>query len=278
MIQWYPGHMAKAIKEMENNIKLVDLVINLIDARIPFSSINPKLKELSSNKKVLYVFTKQDKADPVLSNKWLKYFNDNIGLSISIDARNNKCIKDIMKCVDILMKDKYEKDAKKGLKKRSVKTMIVGIPNVGKSTLINTLCGKKVAKTGDKPGVTKSEQWTRINDSLDLLDTPGVLWPKFDDEKVAMNLLITGAIKDEIVSHIDVAYYFIDYLMNYYHDSLFNRYHLSTDKSKEEILIDIANNLHFLFIDKTPDIDKTSLYIIQEYRNMYLGRITLDRI
>lgn len=278
MIQWYPGHMAKAIREMEEKIKLVDLVINLVDSRIPLSSINPKLKELLNTKKVLYVFTKMDKADSTMTNKWLKYFNDNIGMSIAVDARNNKSVKDIIKCVDILMKEKREKDAKRGLKMRSVRTMIVGIPNVGKSTLINTLCGKKVAQTGDKPGVTKSQQWTKINDTLDLLDTPGVLWPKFEDDKIAMNLLITGAIKDEIVSHIDVAYYFIQFLKDNYPNTLLNRYHIEYSSKVEDDLENISRSLNFFLGNKDVDIDKTSLYIMQEYRNDYLGKITLDRI
>lgn len=280
MVQWFPGHMAKALREMEDRVKLVDLIIILIDSRIPYSSINPELINLFKNKKVLYLFTKKDKADPLMTSKWLAKYSSDGSMAISIDARSNKCIKDITKCVDIIMADKRKKDQSRGLKIRPVKTMIVGIPNVGKSTLINTLVNKKVASVGDRPGVTKSQQWIRLNDSFELLDTPGVLWPKFEDPTVGFNLAISGAINDDILPLDDVCLYFIDFLAKHYPNSLENRYHITLDLndpnySNHKVLEDIGRSLHFMIKDEV-DIDKTSRYLLQNYRNDLLGHITLD--
>lgn len=278
MIQWYPGHMAKALREMEEMVKIVDMIMILIDSRIPVSSINPKLTELFQNKPILYILTKTDKADPVLTSKWCNKFTLSSKHCISLDARNSNAIKDITKEVEILMQAKREKDKMRGLKPRPIKTMIVGIPNVGKSTLINTLCGKKVAVTGDKPGVTKNQQWLRINESFNLLDTPGVLWPKFEDEKVGYNLLITGAIKDEIVKHDQAAIYFIDYLKKYYPSNFEKRYNLSFEENNYDTLLNLGRKQNFLLDNGSVDISKTALFLIKEYRNDYLGRITLDQI
>lgn len=277
MVQWYPGHMAKALREMEEKIKLVDLIYILIDSRIPYSSLNPKLKEMFANKKVIYIFTKADKADPSFTTKWKEYYELNDGIVLCADVRNPKTINLVEKASLDLMKAKREKDASRGIKPRPIKCMIVGIPNVGKSTLINTLVKKKVAIVGDKPGVTKSQQWTRINQNLELLDTPGVLWPKFDDEIVGYNLVITGAIKDTIIEPVKICEYFISYLEKYYHDSLVNRYHIEYMDSPFKTLEEIGKNLHFLTSSKEVDLDKTALFILQEYRNDYLGKITLDR-
>ncbi len=278
MVQWFPGHMAKALREMEEKVKLVDLIMILIDSRIPYSSVNPKLISLFNNKKVLYVLTKMDKADNELTNKWIKHYQGDNLTAIAVDSRNNQTSKVILKEALELMKEKRLKDAKKGLKPRPIKTMIVGIPNVGKSTLINTLVGKKVASVGDKPGVTKSQQWIRINQNFELLDTPGVLWPKFEEEQVGLNLAITGAIKADILHNDDIALYFIDFLKQYYPNRLNERYQVDESKTSLEILMAIGEKMHYYLSSKDIDIDKTALFLLQEYRNDYLGKITLDRL
>lgn len=267
MIQWYPGHMAKAFREMEEKIKLVDLIIVLVDARIPNSSINPKIIEMFKNKKILYVLTKADKADSNLTAFWQKKFSP----SISCDARNKSCIKEIEKASLDIMKEKLERDKAKGLKFRPIRTMIVGIPNVGKSTLINTLSGKKVASVGDKPGVTKSQQWVNINKTLELLDTPGVLWPKFEDESIGYKLAAVGSIKTDILPIYEVGEYLFNFLIKYYPDNLYKRY---PDVNSLE---DIGKVLNFKLKDGEIDLDKTAEYFLREFQNSLFGRVTLDQ-
>ena len=211
-IQWFPGHMAKAQREIEEKIKLVDVVLELIDARIPRSSINPNFEKILKNKPRLIIMTKVKMADPMFNTKWKEYYQSKNCRILPVDSISGLNINKITVMLKDILHDKIQKDLSRGIKARAIKTMVIGIPNVGKSTLINTLVGKKMAQTANKPGVTKAQQWIRINKDLDLLDTPGVLWPKFDDQIIGYNLALTGAIRDDIVHKDDMTLYFIDFL------------------------------------------------------------------
>lgn len=277
MIQWYPGHMAKAIREINEKIKIVDLVIVLLDSRCIKSSFNPLLQETLKNKRTLYVLTKKDKADARETERWLEYYQTQNLDALAVDARDLKNAKNIIKKAEQIMLEKRQKDQARGLKPRPIKTMIVGIPNVGKSTLINALVGKRVTVVGDKPGVTKVQQWIKINQNLELLDTPGVLWPKFDNQVIGLHLSITGAINDSILPTTDIATYFVEFLQKRYPCSLNKRYELNFENNTAiEILTKIAHKQNYYLSNKECDIDRTSLFLLQEYRMGYLGRITLD--
>ena len=277
MIQWYPGHMAKALREVSEKIKLVDVVVIVLDARVPMSSLNPEIVKLVNNKRVLIVLNKKDKADSNQSAFWEKYYEDKNYQAIVINSKDNKDIKKLLSSIKDLMAEKRKKDALKGLKPRPIKTMIIGIPNAGKSTIINGLVNKKVASIGDKPGVTKSQQWIRINQDLELLDTPGILWPKFENQEIASNLAVTGAIKDEIVDVYELVKYALNFYKLYYSQELVNRYNVKEDNNVEEIIEVIARSNHLYNVDKTIDFDRVALLVLNDIRSGRLGKITLDR-
>mgnify|MGYP000416344324 CR=1 FL=1 len=287
MIQWYPGHMAKAIREISDKIKIVDLVIILLDARCPRSSFNPLLSDVLKNKKCLYVLTKKDKADIKETKQWLAYFQKHHMKAIALDARDSKNDKIILKEAQDLMKEKREKDLSKGIKPRPIKTMIVGIPNVGKSTLINSLVGKRVTAVGDRPGITKVQQWIKINQNVELLDTPGVLWPKFENHDIALKLAYTGSIKDELINKEEIAYNLIKYLKNNNKNELFARYKLTDDDFNSiipeddealELMNMIARKRGAIISGGEIDYEKVSAIILNDFRSGKIAKITLEKI
>ncbi len=281
MIQWYPGHMAKAIREIEEKLKLVDLVIVLLDSRIPKSSFNPLLSKLINNKMVLYILTKKDMADSNLTNEWLKYYQkNNITNAIAINSKDSKIKNLVATTIEKMLQEKRLNDAKKGLKPRPIRTMVVGIPNVGKSTFINMMVNKKVTNVGDKPGVTKVQQWIRINKNLELLDTPGVLWPKFEDQKIGYNLAIIGSIKDEILKIEDIVTYALDYIKENYPNNLISRYNLTeSDLTLDSfsILLKLGKEKKFYLTNGDIDLNRISTLILRDIRQLSLGMITFEK-
>lgn len=276
MVQWYPGHMAKAFREMDEKIKFVDLVIVLLDARVPESSLNPEVVKKFQNKQVLYILTKADKADPAETKKWCKYYESTNTSVISVNSKDSQTKKLVMKKVAQTLEEKRKKDALKGLRPRAVKAMVVGIPNVGKSTLINNLSGKKVANVGDKPGVTKAQQWIKLNQDLELLDTPGVLWPKFENPHVGLNLALTGAIKDDILRLEDIVTYGVKLLHDLYPGILEKRYNVS-EEYIDDYLVHVAKEKKF-YANGQIDYNRVCMLILNDLRNGMLGNLTLDRI
>ncbi|MCR5367427.1 ribosome biogenesis GTPase A [Eubacterium ruminantium] len=275
-INWFPGHMTKAVREMEQNIKLIDIVIEILDARIPFSSRNPIIDKLAKDKYRLLVFNKTDLADPALTKKWEEYYKEKGWVSVSMDSRKTKDARNITPIVMEICKEKLERDRRKGLLKRPIKSMIVGIPNVGKSTFINSYAGRASAKTGNKPGVTKGVQWIRLGNNLDLLDTPGVLWPKFDDKITGINLALIGSINDNILSKYDLALHLIDFLENNYCGIISKRYNIEEVKEGHEVLSSIADTRRCILKGGEPDIEKAATILIDDLRNGSLGKISLE--
>ena len=280
--QWYPGHMTKARRMMQENIKLIDLVIELVDARIPISSRNPDIDELGKGKSRIILLNKSDLADPVWNKKWVEYFsNQGMGV-LEINSRTGMGIKSIQGLVQEVCKEKIERDRKRGIVNRPVRAMVVGIPNVGKSTFINSFAGKACAKTGNKPGVTKGKQWIRLNKNVELLDTPGILWPKFEDQTVGLKLALIGAIKDEILNIDELSLELIKVLTAYYPGALQARYgteELDIDETAApaEILRGIAENRRCVAKGGEIDYSKAATLLIDEFRSGKLGRITLER-
>ncbi len=232
-VNWYPGHMFKTKKQIIEDIKLIDIVIELLDARIPYSSKNPDMQRIIKNKKRIVLLNKCDLADDIETKKWIEYYKKNNIKAIACDANLGKGTKEILKAIEDIMQEEMQKAAEKGRIKKNIRIMILGIPNVGKSSLINRLGGKKVATVGNKPGVTKQKQWVRIANNIELLDTPGVLWPKFEDENVALNLSYTGSIKDEILQTIEIAFKLLIFLYKEYPNRLIERYKLEQNELED---------------------------------------------
>ena len=288
-IQWYPGHMLKTKKQIMEDIKLIDIVIELLDARIPISSRNPDIQKIIQNKKRIVLLNKCDLADDVETKKWISYYKSKNINAISCDANLGKGIKEILKLIENIMEDEMEKAAEKGRIKKNIRVMILGIPNVGKSSLINRLCGKKTTIVGNKPGVTKQKQWVRIANNIELLDTPGVLWPKFEDEEVALNLSYIGSIKDEILQTTEISFKLLMFLYKNYCNRLQERYKISIEeinniKSQDEneeiynLMKLIGKKRGAVISGGNIDDEKTANIILNDFRNGKLGKITLEKV
>ena len=274
--QRYPGHMTKAMRQMKEDIKLIDLVIELLDARIPISSRNPDIDNLGKNKARLVLLNKSDLADEAQNNKWIQYFKDKGIIALKINSKNKQGIKDINNAVLTVCKEKIERDKRKGIKNRPVRAMVVGIPNVGKSTFINAYAGKNCAKTGNKPGVTKGKQWIRLGKNLELLDTPGVLWPKFDDQKIGLHLAFIGSMNDNNLDMAELAYQLIKEVSKTYPEAFLNRYGIVGDEDPLQVMYQVAEVRGCKLKGNKPDLDKTSSMIMDDFRSGKLGRITID--
>lgn len=277
IIQWYPGHMAKAFRQMRENLHLVDIVFELVDARIPNASRNPQLDELIGDKPRLLILTKTDLADPDETKRWLSYYRKKGIAAVGLDSRDHKTPQIITKAAKKVLADKLEKDAKKGIKDQPLRAIVAGIPNVGKSTLLNHLVTKNVAITGDRPGVTKKQQWLKTPTNLQLLDTPGVLWPKFEDPEVGKKLAITGAIKDTLIAKDDVALSVIKFFRTDNYDALIQRYHLDDDTfekmSDVDILLTITKKLGF-----KDDYERAAERLLLDLRRGRICNYTLEKV
>ena len=279
-IQWYPGHMARARREIGEAVKLVDVVIEIIDARIPMASRNPILNEIIGDKPKIIVLNKSDLADNNINKEWLNKLNTENQKAILVDSNNGIGTKDVVKAACDIMKEKLDRQADKGRIGGSVKAMVVGIPNVGKSTFINKIAGKQTTVTGNKPGVTKKNQWVRLDDKIQLLDTPGVLWPKLDNELYARHLAYIGTIKDEVVDVEELAVYLLDELVANYKEMLYSRFKISDDFSYEmtyELLEEIGRKRGCLVKGGEVDYTKVANILLEEFRSGKIGRISLEK-
>ena len=275
-VQWYPGHMTKAKRMMQEDIKLIDLIVELVDARIPLSSRNPDIDELGKNKSRLILLNKSDLADEKGNSQWEAYFKAQGFHVHKINARSGAGVKAINGLIQEACKEKIERDRRRGIKNRPVRAMVVGIPNVGKSTFINTFAGKACTKTGNKPGVTKGKQWIRLNKNVELLDTPGILWPKFEDQEVGVRLAVIGSIKDDILNLDELSLSLIHYLREAYPGVLAERYQLEEKGSDVEVLEQVAKNRNCLLRGQELDYSKAAGILLDEFRSGKIGRITLE--
>ena len=289
-INWYPGHMAKTRKQIIEDLKLVDIVVELLDARIPISSRNPDIEEITKNKKKIIVLNKCDLANSKENQKWVNYFNS-LGIkAVLTDSNSGQGIDKFLKEIENLMIEEQAKMASKGRIGRKIKAMIIGIPNVGKSSFINRIAKKTTANVGNKPGVTRQKQWIRINDKVELLDTPGVLWPKFESEEVSMHLAFTGTIKEDILDKVEIAYQLVKFLINNYQEEFCKRYGITSNYIEEklaqeyqpenaniyEIMLDIGKKRGCIISGGNVDEEKISKILIDEFKNGIIGKITIE--
>ena len=287
-INWFPGHMAKTRRQITEDLKMIDVVVEILDARIPNSSQNPDIRQITQNKKKIIILNKYDLADNAKTEKWIEYFNKKERKVVLADSLTGKGVNETTRQIQKILEDEMQKMADKGRIGRKIRVMIVGIPNVGKSSFINRIAKKTSAEVGNKPGVTKQKQWIRINEKIELLDTPGVLWPKFENEKVAMNLAITGTIKDDILELTEVAYTLTKFMLENYRNNLLQRYSLDEKQINEILNQEQAENENIYEIMQLigkkrgailggrVDDERTSKLILDDFRSSKLGKITLE--
>ena len=274
--QWYPGHMTKAKRMMQENIKLIDLVIELVDARIPLSSRNPDIDELGRHKARLILLNKADLAEERWNDAWAEYFREKGFSVVKVNSKKGGGMKSIHGVIQEACREKIERDRKRGILNRPVRAMVVGIPNVGKSTFINSLAGKSCTKTGNKPGVTKGKQWIRLNRQVELLDTPGILWPKFEDQQVGLKLAFVGSIKDDILQTEELGAELLRCMLDNYPGVLESKYAVEEDDDAYTTLSRIAESRHCLVRGNELDTEKAALLLLDDFRNGKLGRLTLE--
>ena len=273
-IQWFPGHMSKARRQVQENLKFVDFVTVLVDARLPLSSQNPMLTKIVGDKPKLMILNKVDLADPVATKEWQDYFESQGIKTLSINSKEQSTVKKVTDAAKSLMADKIARQKERGIQIETLRTMIIGIPNAGKSTLMNRLAGKKIAVVGNKPGVTKGQQWLKTNKDLEILDTPGILWPKFEDEEVALKLALTGAIKDQLLPMDEVTIFGLNYFKEHYPAVLQERFkQMDLEQEAPEIIMEMTQKLGF-----REDYDRFYQLFFKDVRDGKLGRYTLDRV
>ncbi len=276
-IQWFPGHMAKARRQVTEKLKLVDIIFELVDARLPLSSRNPMIDEILNQKPRLVILNKEDMADPVMTKEWIAYFKQHGVEAVSVNSQAGSGLDKIVKAAEKILKEKFDRMRARGIKPRAMRAMIVGIPNVGKSTLINRIAKKNIAKTGNMPGVTKAQQWIKTAQHLELLDTPGILWPKFEDPETGFKLALTGAIKDSILNLQDVAIWGLRFLEDRYPSRLKEKY--GFNELPENIALvfqQIGERRGCLSAGGEVDYDKVTDVVIRDIRTTQFGRLTFD--
>lgn len=273
-IQWFPGHMSKARRQVQENLKFVDFVTVLVDARLPLSSQNPMLTKIVGYKPKLMILNKVDLADPVATKEWQDYFESQGIKTLAINSKEQSTVKKVTDAAKSLMADKIARQKERGIQIETLRTMIIGIPNAGKSTLMNRLAGKKIAVVGNKPGVTKGQQWLKTNKDLEILDTPGILWPKFEDEEVALKLALTGAIKDQLLPMDEVTIFGLNYFKEHYPAVLQERFkQMDLEQEAPEIIMEMTQKLGF-----REDYDRFYQLFVKDVRDGKFGRYTLDRV
>lgn len=289
-INWYPGHMAKTKRQIMQDVKLVDVIIEILDARIPKSSQNPDIAEITKNKKKIIILNKCDLADDLKNKQWIQEFNKKNIPAILTDSNTGKGIEESIKQIEKIMEEDLKNQAEKGRVGKKIKAMVLGIPNVGKSSFINRIAKKTSAIVGNKPGVTKQKQWIRVNDKIELLDTPGVLWPKFQDEETALKLAFTGTIKEDILERTEIAYYLLKFLIENYPKQLCSRYKIDEEYIKRtlsnvnnpeneniyEVFLEIGRKRGCIISGGNIDEEKTARILLDEFKNGKIGKITLE--
>lgn len=274
--QWYPGHMTKAKRAMQEDLKLIDVIIELVDARIPLSSKNPDIDPMANGKARILLLNKCDLADDKVTQRWVRYYEEKGFFVCLVNSKNGKGVKAVHNTIQQACKEKIERDRKRGILNRPIRAMIVGIPNVGKSTFINSFAGKACTKTGNKPGVTKGKQWIRLNKNVELLDTPGILWPKFEDQNVGLRLAFIGSIKDELYNSFELSLLLIQYLQEFYPESIPSFYQIEYSDQDVQLLEQIAQRRGCIKTGGEFDMDKAAKYLVDDFRNGRVGAISLE--